>query len=123
MSVKSLSLFALSMIAVGIMGVLGAGALEGRTPIEEGTLLLSNALGFGGIIAFGMGRCSFWPRCSSHEVTTLPSPVRSRATRLRGSWGSIRKTPMISAWWLILIAPVVFLLGFVLAASFIEVWR
>jgi len=30
---------------------------------------------------------------------------------------------MISAWWLILIAPVVFLLGFVLAASFIEVWR
>jgi len=55
MSVKSLSLFALSMIAVGIMGVLGASALEGISPLDEVARLLATALGFGGVIALGMG--------------------------------------------------------------------
>jgi hypothetical protein len=46
---------ALAMIAAGIVCVLGASALDGRSPVDEGLFLLASTLGFGGIIAFGMG--------------------------------------------------------------------
>ena len=46
---------ALAMIAAGIVCVLGAGALGGRSPVEEGLFLLASTLACGGIVAFGMG--------------------------------------------------------------------
>src|SRR6516165_10524999 len=51
----SVKFVALAMIAAGIVCVLGAGALDGRSPVDEGLFLLASTLGFGGIIAFGMG--------------------------------------------------------------------
>jgi hypothetical protein len=51
----SVKFVALAMIAAGIVCVLGAGALDGRSPVDEGMFLLAATLGFGGIIAFGMG--------------------------------------------------------------------
>ena len=63
----SVKFVALAMIAAGIVCVLGAGALDGRSPVDEGLFLLASTLGFGGIIALGTGRCSLWSRCSSHE--------------------------------------------------------
>jgi hypothetical protein len=51
----SVKFIALAMIAAGIVCVLGAGALDGRTPMDEGLFLLASTLGFGGIIALGTG--------------------------------------------------------------------
>jgi len=51
----SVRFVALAMIAAGIVCVLGAGALGGRSPVEEGLFLLASTLACGGIVAFGMG--------------------------------------------------------------------
>ena len=51
----SVKFVALAMIAAGIVCVLGAGALGGRSPVEEGLFLLASTLACGGIVAFGMG--------------------------------------------------------------------
>jgi hypothetical protein len=51
----SVKFVALAMIAAGIVCVLVAGALDGRTPMDEGLFLLASTLGFGGIIALGTG--------------------------------------------------------------------
>ena len=51
----SVKFVALAMIAAGFVCVLGAGALDGRSPVDEGLFLLASTLGFGGIIALGTG--------------------------------------------------------------------
>ena len=64
----SVKFVALAMIAAGIVCVLGADALDGRSPVDEGLFLLATTLGFGAASSpSAWGRCSFWSRFSSHE--------------------------------------------------------